>query len=97
MRRAFWVIPTTAAISLVSASRMALTVPNLRMRAFLSLGPDARDRVHGRPDAALLSQLPVEGNGEAMGLVSDALDKVEGLEVRGRMMGSLLSGRKTSS
>src|SRR6266542_1283125 len=45
----------------------------------LAFGADARDRVEARADHAFLADELVVGDGEAMRLVADALDEVEGL------------------
>ncbi len=54
----------------------------------------AVERGDGHGLAALL---PVEGNGEAVRLVADALQQVQSGEARGRITGKSLSGSQTSS
>ena len=73
-------MPSTVANSATLASRIALTEPNLRIRAFLRLGPTPG--TSSRLDwKVALRRWPMEGDGEAVRLVADALDEEERLRI----------------
>ena len=71
-------MPGTAAICSTGASRTRLIDPNTFISSRLRFGPDAGQVVEGGPDASLGAQVAVVGDGEAMRLVAESLDEVEG-------------------
>ena len=73
----------SAASSSEVAARSARTPPNAASSRFLRAGPEARDPVEHARGHPLAPALPVEGDGEAVGLVADPLQQVEGLGAPG--------------
>jgi len=84
---AFLVIPFTAASSSTEASRMASMEPKRLRRARRRLGP-----MQDRGQAGLAPQLAVVADGEAMGLVADALQEAQALGVARQDQGLRAAG-----
>ena len=77
-------MPGTAAISSTLALRSTRLDPNTRSSARLRAGPTPGQVVERRPGPSLGAHLAVVGDGEAVGLVAQALDQVERLRRRGQ-------------